>query len=152
MHEDVRGVPPDMSLPDLDRAFFTEGVSGFPVLEDGRLVGVVSRSDVVRRLCVEQSLAEVASDYYRAVGGLDENGVESLEALGRRVGARIEKMCVRDVMSEAPFTASPEQPLREVARRLVEQHIHRLPVIEDGKLVGIVTSLEFARLFAEGRG
>lgn len=151
MYGDVRTVPPDMSLPDLERSFYGEGVSGFPVVENGRLVGIVSRSDVVRRLCVEQSLAEAISDYYREVGAFEGSSLEPLDAIGRRVGARVERMHVRDVMSEPVFTATPDQTLREVARTMVEHHIHRLPVTEHGKLVGIITSLEFVRLFAEDR-
>ncbi|UCE85648.1 MAG: CBS domain-containing protein [Deltaproteobacteria bacterium] len=151
MHAEVRSVSPEMTLPELERQFFREGVTGFPVVDEGRLLGIVSRSDIVRQLCVEQSLAETASDYYREVGGIETSGVESLEAIGQRVGARVEKLCVRDVMIDATITATPDQPLRDVARTLVTHHIHRLPVVEGGKLVGIITSLDLVRLFAEDR-
>ena len=43
MEADVRTVGPEMTLPELERAFLSEKVSGFPVLEDGNLVGIVSR-------------------------------------------------------------------------------------------------------------
>ena len=42
-------------------------------------------------------------------------------------------------------------PLQEVARCLVGHRIHRLPVVDAGRLVGILTSLDLVRLFAEGR-
>jgi CBS domain-containing protein len=149
MHADVRAVSPEMTLPELERHFFREGVTGFPVVEDDRLLGIVSRSDIVRQLCVEQTLAETASDYYREVGGIETSGIESLEAIGQRVGARVEKLRVRDVMIDATISAAPDQPLYEVARTLVRHHIHRLPVVEGEKLVGIITSLDLVRLFAE---
>jgi len=65
MQTKVRTVAEGTSLPDLERAFLDEGVTGFPVVEAGRLVGVVSRSDVVRKLATEQSYAEYISGYHR---------------------------------------------------------------------------------------
>ena len=64
-----RTVRPDTSLADLERALLDAGVGGFPVVEDGRLVGVVSRSDVVRQLSVEQSLAELLAAPPPEAGG-----------------------------------------------------------------------------------
>jgi CBS domain-containing protein len=151
MRAEVRTVAPDMALSDLERRFLEEHVSGFPVVEGGRLVGVVSRSDVVRQLSVERSVAESLSDYYRDVGAFDEDADESVASIGRQVGARIEGMRVADVMVHAAITGSPEEAVSDIARRLLERHIHRIPIVEAGRLVGIVTSLDLVRLFADGR-
>ncbi len=150
MHGAVHTVDPDMSLADLERSFLRTGVSGFPVVEDGRLVGIVSRSDVVRQLSVERSQAETISDYYREATGI-EDAEASLEDIAERVGARLERLRVADLMIRRLITVSPEQPLGEVARILLEHRIHRLPVTEAGRLVGIVSSLDLVRLFAEDR-
>ena len=149
MQAEVRTVGPSMGLPDLERAFLKERVTGFPVVErDGRLVGIVSRSDVVRQLSVEQSLGEQISDYYRQ----DSEPSEAvLPSIGEHVGRRMEGLRVQDVMVERLVTAAPDEPLGDVARRLVKERIHRIPVVDDGRLVGIVSSVEFVRLFAEGR-
>jgi CBS domain-containing protein len=53
-------------------------------------------------------------------------------------------------MAPSPTTVSADQPLREVAQMLVDQHIHRVPVVEGERLVGILTSLDVVRLVAEG--
>jgi CBS domain-containing protein len=140
-----------MLLPDLERALIEEGVSGFPVVEGDRLVGIVSRSDVVRQLCVEQSVAETLSDYYADLGGCASGPVESFQEIGERVGTRIERLRVKDLMIHDLITASPEEPLRDVAARLLERRVHRLPVVVDGSLVGIVTSTDLVRLIAEER-
>ena len=150
MQTDVRTVSPETTLPELERSFLREGVTGFPVVENGRLVAIVSRSDVVRQLCVEQSRAETLSDYYREVGGIEESGVESFESIAQRAGARLGTLRVRDVMIRAIITASPDEPLRDLARTLVKHHIHRLPVVDGERLVGIVTSLDLVRAIAEG--
>lgn len=150
MHADVRTVRPGMSLPDLDREFVQYKLTGFPVVEGGRVVGIVSRSDVVRQLSVEQSVGEIVSDYYREFDGAAP--VESLESVARRVGRRYEQLTVRDVMITDVISVEPDAPLVEVARVLVSRRIHRVPVLEvDGRLLGIVSALDFVRLFAEVR-
>lgn len=151
MQTDVRTVGPELTLAELDRAFLEGRVSGFPVVQDGRLVGLVCRSDVVRQLGVEQSVAETISDYYRDVGEVDAEPAETLDSIARQVGGRIEALRVKDVMTHQLITVSPADPLQEVARRLVEHGIHRLPVVDADRLVGILTSLDLVRLFAEGR-
>jgi CBS domain-containing protein len=60
-------------------------------------------------------------------------------------------MCVEDVMSHAPITVTGETSLRDLATVLVERRIHRLPVVEDGALVGILTSTDLVQAIADGR-
>ena len=151
MQRDVRSVSPKMSLTDLERTFCDAGQSGFPVVADGkRLVGVVSRTDVVRKLAALQSYAEYESGYYWDMS--DPNApTPSLEDLGVRVGARLDGLCVEDVMSHAPITVTGDTAIRDLARILIERGIHRLPVVEGGALVGILTSTDLVRLIAEGK-
>ena len=151
MRTGVRTVGPEMLLCDLERALISEGMSGFPVVDGGCLVGIVSRSDVVRQLCVEQTLAETLSDYYAGVGGCASGSVESFQEIGERVGTRIERLRVKDVMTHELITASPEDSVRDVAATLLARRVHRLPVVEGSRLVGIVTSMDLVRLFAEER-
>jgi CBS-domain-containing membrane protein len=153
MQRKVRSVGPRTSLEDLERAFCEARQGGFPVVDErDRLVGVVSRTDVVRKLATEQSYAEYASDYYRELTAYGEGGPdEAMEAIAARVGARLAGVHVEDVMSHAPVTVSPEVPVRELAQMLTEKAIHRVPVVESGKLVGIVTSTDLVRLLADGR-
>jgi CBS domain-containing protein len=151
MTSPVRSVSPEMSLPDLERAFIESRLSGFPVVEEGKLVGMVSRSDIVRQLTVEQSVGEMLSDFYREYGGRDTQPGNSLEAIAQHIGGRLERYRVRDVMVPELLCAAPDEPLVALAQRLLEEGIHRLPVVQDGRLLGIVTSHDFVRLVAEGR-
>jgi len=147
MQSKVRTVGPDMSLPDLDRAFLEARVSGFPVVEKGRLVGVISRSDIVRKLATEQSYAEYLTDYNRDIGGFEDlASAEPLSQVASRVGSRLGSASVKDMMSPTPVTVSVDDPVSEVARLMVERRIHRVPVIGDGRLEGIITSLDLVRL------
>ena len=152
MTRDVQSVSPRTPLLELDRRFIAERRGGFPVVDDGLLVGVVSRSDVVRQLCVEQSLIEQSSDYYRDVVGPHPQE-ESLEDFASRVGQRIGHLTVADMMIHEVITATPEDTVEDAARLFVEHRIHRVPVVDGGRLVGVFTSLDLARVVAgEGPG
>jgi CBS domain-containing protein len=147
MQSKVRTVGPDMSLPELERSFLEARVTGFPVVEAGRLVGVISRSDIVRKLATERSYSEYLADYHRDVGSFEDfEPLESLAQIASRVGARLGSASVKDMMSRTPVTVSVDDPVSEVARLMVERRIHRVPVIGDGRLQGIITSLDLVRL------
>jgi CBS domain-containing protein len=150
MQPAVRTVRPDMSLADLERSLSETGDSGCPVVSGaGRLVGVVSRSDILRKLTVEQSYAEYEADYYSdlAISGASQPTADIAAEVGRRLGG----VCVQDVMSTSPITVQESTPVAEVARVLVERRIHRLPVVDSGALVGIVTTSDLVRAVADGR-
>jgi CBS domain-containing protein len=155
MQREVRVVHPKTRLVELQDLFLARRVNGFPVVDGERLVGIVSRSDVVRRLALERSLAGYIADLYRDTGpfALEEppDEHESVERISEEVGARLAELTVADVMVESVVTVAPEAPIDAVARVLLERHIHRVPVVEKERLVGIVTALDLARLIAEGR-
>ena len=117
------------------------------MVEDSQMVGVVSRSDIIRQLVVEQTLAEEASDYYR--GRLKSTGVESsLEDIGHRLGHRFDKLKVSDVMIRKVVSVSPSESIPGAAQIMVNRRIHRLPVLDNGKLVGVITAFDLARWVA----
>lgn len=145
MRAPVHTVPPTMTLADLDRAFLEKKVGGFPVVESGKLIGLVTRSDVVRQLSVERSLAEMASGNPELLP--DEASVILAET-AERVAKRVAEWTVKDLMVRELVTFSPGQPVREAAQTFVSKRIHRAPVVENGKIVGMVTSLDLVELLA----
>jgi CBS domain-containing protein len=151
MQSEVQTVHPDMPLVELDRAFIDQKVGGFPVVDQGSLVGIVSRSDIVRQFYVEQTLAEMVSDYYHQVEMSPDRPAQSLTEIGDEVGERLESLCVKDVMIRNVITVSASATIPEVARVLVNQSIHRVPVTDEGQLVGIITTLDLVRLLADDR-
>jgi CBS domain-containing protein len=151
MQPEVQTVHPEMPLVELDRAFIDRAVGGFPVVDKGQLVGIVSRSDIVRQLYVEQSLAEMVSDYYHQVEMSPGVPTQSLKEIGDEVGERLESLHVKDVMIRKLFTVPATATVQEVARVLADHHIHRVPVTDAGRLVGIITALDLVRLLSEGR-
>jgi CBS domain-containing protein len=152
MQVSVRTVPSSLPLPELETALLRLGVSGFPVVDsDRKLLGVVSRSDVVRAICKERDMANTTSDFYRDAAGFHEVPMESFASIADRIGERLEDLTVRDVMVKNPRTVTMDQSIREVAHQFVEHHIHRLPVVSHGKLEGIVTTMDLVQLISQRR-
>ena len=151
MRRNVLTVHPEMTLPDLEKYLLAKNITGVPVVENDNLVGTISRSDIVRQLCSERELAQRTSDFYWDETGFHEVPLENLQQVADRVGERIEELKVRDVMIRELLAVSPHQPIREVAQKLTDHRIHRVPVTDDGRLVGIITALDLVQLIAEGR-
>ena len=148
MQKKVKTIGPDKTLPELERELLRWRIGAMPVVERGKLVGIVSRSDVVRQLCLERSLGEAMADAYR--DQTDASFATKAEStIGFAIGQRMERLRVRDVMISDVLTVPPDLPVTQAAKLLIERRIHRLPVVEGGKLVGIVSSLDFTRIVAE---
>jgi len=112
-------------------------ISGMPVLEGTKLVGVVSESDLLKLLSAEEegglwlpSPLEILEVPIR-----DLIRWEKLQAGAEEVG----KTQVSEVMTKTVHTVGPEDTIEEAASIMVRRRINRLPVLEDEKLVGIIT-------------
>ena len=152
MNSDVVKVSPDIALPELEREFLRARVGALPVVgTDGQLEGIVSRSDVVRQLSVEQSLVELSTSGFDAELGGSQTEV-SLEAIGEAVGRRLAGLHARDIMIHDIVTTSPDESLGEAAKRMFERRIHRLPVVEEGRLIGILSSFDYLALYQDNEG
>jgi CBS domain-containing protein len=136
MTRDVVTVPADASLRDVALLLVEHRISGLPVVEDGRVVGVVSESDLLTK-----------------AHGAD--GVEG-RPFGRLLGesratqdqvAKIEATSARDAMTSPPLTIGPERPVVEAAASMNRNGVNRLPVVDDGRLVGIISRGDLARAF-----
>jgi CBS domain-containing protein len=151
MRRELVTVEPELPLHELQDLLLRERVSGVPVVEGGHVVGVVSRSDVVRQLEVERSqLATIAAFYFEPFDVETESERERMQ-VPEAVGARLEKLRVRDAMVRDVLSVSPEASVAEAARLMVERRVHRLLVLEGGRLVGLVSALDLAGLVANGR-
>lgn len=151
MQTEVVTVEPSMRLQDLEQLLTDRHISGCPVVDDGDFVGVVSHSDILRLLCDERRVAKRSSDFYRDDTGFHAVPLVSFADIADRIGERIESLRVKDVMTEKTWAVSPDQPLVEVAQKLTEHRIHRLPVTDQGTLVGIISTLDLVQLFADRR-
>jgi signal-transduction protein with cAMP-binding, CBS, and nucleotidyltransferase domain len=114
MTSPVVSVGPDASLRQVAALLSERRISGVPVLEDERLVGLVSQADLLRR---------------------------------RRSGAQAGR--ARDIMTHEVMTVSADTPVAEVAALLEGYGIKRVPVLEEGRLVGIVSRSNLVQALAD---
>jgi CBS domain-containing protein len=137
METDVPVVHPQDSVESVLRVMRRHELPGVPVVnEGGRCVGIITDDDLV--------LSEEAGDlhlphYFELFGG-----VVFLEPL-RRFEQRLRKAfssSARDLMTEDPITIEPDESVKRAARVIAERKHNRLPVVEHGRLVGVVTRID----------
>lgn len=136
MTEDVATVRSDASLLEALTIMRIRDVSGLPVVDaGGRVVGVLSERDVGRA-------AVRRGEVSRIEGGLDlllAYLLRKPEATLKKIREILGSEPVARVMSRKVYSVPPDAPLETVVDELVKHRVHRLPVLEGGKLVGIVT-------------
>jgi CBS domain-containing protein len=110
------------TLDAADDLMTMERIRHIPVLDGTQLTGVVSQRDLFR-----SALATAL--------GYGEKGRRTVMHTFR----------VKDVMSEPPITVGPDVPIREAARLMLEHRFGCLPVVESGRLVGLVTETDILR-------
>lgn len=101
-----------------------------PVLKGGdKLVGIVSERDIKQASPSPATALEIREIYYL-----------------------LDKVKVRQIMTRRPYTISPTAPIEEAALIMREKKIGCLPVVEDGRLVGILTETDILDAFIESMG
>jgi CBS domain-containing protein len=115
-------------------------ISGVPVVDAlDRVVGVVSKTDLLNR-CLSGPGDSGAEAFFVTIAEMLEIDLD-IDADSQST--------VEDFMSPDPFTASPGEPVVSAARRMAENHVHRLIVTDsEGYVVGVVTTLDLLEALA----
>ena len=122
-------VKPDDDVAEAIDLMARNDISALPVVEDGgKVVGVISEADLIRR--EEIGTERHRSWWLEAVTPSAILAAEFTKAHGRKV---------RELMSETVVSAAEETPLAEIAGLLEKHRIKRVPILRDGKLIGIVS-------------
>jgi CBS domain-containing protein len=138
---------PDMNLIEMDTVLVKRGISGAPVVERQKLVGLASQADIVRVVWEEHHAARSAGGYDESLYPIPISTLASAAKEAPQIGARLVEQTVRDVMTKDPLVAHPETPIEEIAERMVGDQIHRIPITDrdNGELVGLVSALDIVR-------
>lgn len=138
---------PEQPLGELELVLIEHRISGAPVVDHGRLVGVISRSDIARVEVLMESLDGLVSDQMRWDAQAD-GFQHPIRPAYHGFRGRLENLAVRDAMHDQVITCRPDAPVGEIAAEMIRHHIHRVIVIEADQPVGVISSLDIVRLVA----
>ncbi len=137
-------VSPDDPLSTVERLFFEEGIHGAPVVDDdGQVKGVISATDLLRAVSEEHDISPSEPAYFRE--DLDFSHF-SWGRVPEDFKERLNELTVADYMTNGAVTVRPDTEVTQIARTLRENQIHRVLVVEDGLLRGIVSSFDLVAL------
>lgn len=138
MTREVATVAPETPVRDIARMLVERHISAVPVVDGGgRLVGIVSEGDLMRR---EETGSERRPPWWLRLLGAPEDLA--------RAYVRTHGQVASDVMSREVTTVAEDASLGEVAALLEDRRIKRVPVVSRGRVVGIVSRADLVRALA----
>lgn len=141
MTPDVICASPDTPLAELVRLMLDHAISGVPIVEDGRVVGIVTEGDLLRR--AELGTEQRPLRWLELLTSSDRLAAEYAKSHGRKAG---------EIMTREVVTVDAATSIAEVAHLLETRHIKRVPVTRDGRLVGIVSRRNLLQALATSLG
>lgn len=144
MNKNVITCKPDDPVSELAELFKNKHISGMPVVEKGKVVGIVSETDLLTLFkspelsddMILPSPFEIIEMPLRSLVRFEEFK-KALEDI------RIKP--VREIMKKKIYSISPDSTLEDASSMMVKHRVNRLPVIDNGKLVGIVVRSDIIR-------
>lgn len=129
MSHKVISVPPEMSIPEALALFKKHQIHRAPVMKDGKMMGIVSESDLLNASPSPVSTLSVWEMNYL-----------------------MSKVPVKQVMTKKVITVEVGTPVEDAAHMMVDAKIGGMPVTKAGKVVGIITETDLFKIFMELMG
>ncbi len=134
-------VAPDANVIEIAKILLAHRISAVPVIaSDGKLIGIVSEGDLIRR-------AEAETDRRRSWWLELFTSSQTLAAEFVKANARK----AADIMTRPVISAAPDTPLRDIANLLEKHRIKCVPIVQNGRLVGIVSRANLLQALASAR-
>lgn len=129
MSRPVISIHPDMPIHDARNLFKQEQIRRAPVIKQGKLVGIVSDKDLI----------DAAPSQATSLSVWEMNYLLS-------------KITIKDIMTKDVITINEDTPIEQAARIMADNKIGGLPVLRDGKVVGMITETDLFKVFLELMG
>ncbi|MBF0477419.1 MAG: CBS domain-containing protein [Deltaproteobacteria bacterium] len=131
-------VSPDTDLVQAAGILLKQKINGLPVVDEtGRLVGIICQSDLIS----QQKKISIPSIFTLLDGLFPLSSMKNVEKEIQKISATT----VNQVMTPKPVTVDPETSLEDVATLMVDRNFHTLPVVDQGKLVGVIGKEDILR-------
>jgi CBS-domain-containing membrane protein len=142
MTTDIITVSAQTSVLDLARLLAKHKINGVPVVDDaGRLVGVVTQKDLIdraKKFELPHVITILDAHFYLERPSTFKKNLEKL--MGNQVS---------DIMTAPPVTITPDLAVDEIATIMANKNIHTLPVLEAGKIIGIIGKIDIIRALGQ---
>jgi CBS domain-containing protein len=151
MNRNVFFVRPNHSVFDVAKVFSHSNISGAPVVEKGKIIGMISVSDIVRfmgiKLLDPDATANISASLSLMLFNLTKIGKDYIEFKDKL--DKISMTEVRHMMSKEVICVSPDDNLFEIAQIMEKNDVNRLPVVEKNKLVGIIARADLIKALVD---
>jgi CBS domain-containing protein len=177
MTNDVEVTTPEMTLREAAELFATHHISGAPVVSGNKVVGVVSAADILELVATARGIQQDIDEQPEPLGwnapALEGDSTsddapqtsyftdlwsEASDDVTERVNNPkasdvdiLDEHCVEEIMSQPLVALSPHDDVCSAADLMREKSIHRVLVVQNGELVGIVTTLDIVKAVADHR-
>jgi len=145
MKTDIISVSPETEITYATKLLLENHINGVPVIDkNGKLVGIICQSDVI----AQQKKLPIPSFFSFLDGFISLSSMKNLEKEVKKISA----VTVSQAMSSNPVTVGPDTSIEVVAALMVDSNYHTIPVVEGGKLVGIVGKEDVLRTLIPRNG
>lgn len=136
----VISVRPDASLHEIVEVLLVHRISGVPVVEDGKVVGLIGDGDLLHRY-------EIGTDHWTDY----RTWWQRLTRLDPAPGAYVKAHGghARDIMNRDVVSVSDDTPVAQIAVIFEARHIRRIPVMRNGQMAGLVTRADLVRALSK---
>jgi CBS domain-containing protein len=143
MTKEVITVQPDTEVVHAAKMLIEHHINGLPVVDkEGRLKGILCQSDLI----VQQRKIPLPSFFIILDSFVPLTSSKNIEKELQKMSA----ITVKEAMTPDPITVDPETSLEDIATLMVKNKIHTLPVLDQGRIVGIIGKEDILRTLMSG--
>ena len=131
MEKEVISITPETDISQAVELLLKNHINGVPVVDqDGALKGILCQSDLI----FQQKTISLPPILTFLDGIIPLSSSKKLENEMKKIAA----VTVAQAMVADPVTVTPDTPVSDIAAMMVERHFHTIPVVEDGRVIGVV--------------
>ena len=133
----------DATLEEIAQLMLDKHIGGAPIVDgEGKLTGLITESDFAAK---EEGFPFSTFRWPQVLGQwLPKEGIEQVYKKSRT-------MTARNIMTPDVITANEDDTLEDVLRLMMENDVHRIPIVRDGKPVGMITRRDLLHLVLKGK-
>lgn len=135
---------PTDTLLDAMKVFLMHNISGCPVVSRGKLVGVITQSDIIKSIDVHSRIHKSMDAMNMIMAAIKSESYNNLKpAMRRLLTDPVKSHC-----TNYPVWIDSKEDVYQAAKLINKHNIDRLPVLEEGRLVGIISKIDILRAIA----